>query len=64
MSLVSSGGRNLDHDLAVERQICGHEQPAHASTLQLLIYVIAVGEALSEIFKQIVHASRGPRGRR
>ena len=53
------GRQNLDDDLAVEREIRGEEQSAHAPALQLFVHAIAVGEDLSQMFEQIVHESRG-----
>ena len=54
------GRQYLDDDLAVEREIRRAKQSAHASTAQLFVDAIGVGEALSQVFEQVVHACTSP----
>ncbi|HEV7387614.1 MAG TPA: hypothetical protein VGN73_03275, partial [Gemmatimonadaceae bacterium] len=41
----------------VESNVCGAKKPAHATAPQLLLYAIALGKALSQMFEQSIAAT-------
>jgi hypothetical protein len=54
--------QHLDHDLATERVLLGHEHAAHAAARELALYRVRVTEGALEVIDQLVGHVRANTG--